>query len=156
MVIYGAALLAICLLVGLFLGDVLGVLIGVEANVGGVGIAMLILIFASERLDRRKPFLPATRQGILFWSGIYIPIVVAMAARQNVVAALDGGLAAFLAGTLAVVACLFLVPVISRIGADPPGGGSVSSAPGPAAGTGRGPGTDADGRDRSVPESREP
>ena len=129
MVIYGAALLAICLLVGLFLGDVLGVLIGVEANVGGVGIAMLILIFASERLDRRKPFLPATRQGILFWSGIYIPIVVAMAARQNVVAALDGGLAAFLAGTLAVVACLFLVPVISRIGGGPSTGGASTARP---------------------------
>ncbi len=130
MVIYGAALLAICLLAGLFLGDVLGVLIGVEANVGGVGIAMLLLIFASERLNRRKPFLPATRQGILFWSGIYIPIVVAMAARQNVVAALDGGLAAFLAGTMAVVACLFLVPVISRIGAEPPKGENPVTPPG--------------------------
>ena len=129
MVIYGVALLAICLLAGLFLGDVLGVLIGVEANVGGVGIAMLILILASERLNRRRPFLPATRQGILFWSGIYIPIVVAMAARQNVVAALDGGLAAFLAGALAVVACLFLVPVISRIGGGPSPGGPSPARP---------------------------
>jgi len=129
MVIYGVALLAVCLLAGLLLGDVLGVLIGVEANVGGVGIAMLLLIFLANRLDRRRPFLPATREGVLFWSGIYIPIVVAMAARQNVVAALDGGLAAFLAGALAVVACLLLVPVISRIGADPPHEGRPDPAP---------------------------
>jgi malonate transporter MadL subunit len=116
MVIYGVALLAICMLTGLFAGELLGQLIGVEANVGGVGIAMLLLILAGDWLNRRKPFLPSTKQGVLFWSGIYIPIVVAMAARQNVVAALDGGLAAFLAGGLAVLACLALVPAISRIG----------------------------------------
>ena len=128
MVIYGVALLAICLLTGLYAGELLGVLIGVEANVGGVGIAMLLLILAADRLNRRKPFLPTTRQGILFWSGIYIPIVVAMAARQNVVAALEGGAAAFFAGALAVVAGLALVPVISRMGA-PPDPGSASTGP---------------------------
>lgn len=133
MVIYGVALLAICLLTGLFTGEMLGVLIGVDANVGGVGIAMLLLILAADRLNRRRPFLPTTRQGILFWSGIYIPIVVAMAARQNVVAALEGGAAAFLAGALAVAAGLALVPVISRVGTPPkpdpssPGGSSAGT-----------------------------
>lgn len=131
MVIYGVALLAVCLLAGLFVGDALGVLIGVEANVGGVGIAMLLLILLGNRLERRRPFLPATREGILFWSGIYIPIVVAMAARQNVVAALDGGLAAFLAGALAVGAGLFLVPVLSRVGARPPDDGPTTGPPSP-------------------------
>ncbi|MEJ2540035.1 MAG: malonate transporter subunit MadL [Gemmatimonadota bacterium] len=119
MVIYGVALLAGCLLSGLFFGDLLGQLLGVQANVGGVGIAMLLLILAADRLNRRRAFLPATTQGILFWSGIYIPIVVAMAARQNVVAALAGGPAAILAGTLAVAVGLALVPAISRIGAPP-------------------------------------
>jgi malonate transporter MadL subunit len=57
-----------------------------------------------------------TREGVVFWSAIYIPVIVAMAARQNVVTALDGGLMAFLAGTLAVVVCFLLVPLISRIG----------------------------------------
>jgi malonate transporter MadL subunit len=127
MVIYGVALLAICLLSGLFTGDLLGRLIGVDANVGGVGIAMLLLIFAVDRLNRRRPLLAATRQGVAFWSGIYIPIVVAMAARQNVVAALDGGVAAFLAGALAVVGGLALVPMISRIGM-PPGAGPEAAA----------------------------
>ena len=39
MIIYGTALLAACHLIGLFLGDLLGALIGVKSNVGGVGIA---------------------------------------------------------------------------------------------------------------------
>jgi malonate transporter MadL subunit len=38
LVIYGVALLSGCLLAGAFLGDLLGEVIGVEANVGGVGI----------------------------------------------------------------------------------------------------------------------
>ena len=46
MVIYGVGLLAACMLAGVILGDLLGQLIGVQANVGGVGIAMLLLIWA--------------------------------------------------------------------------------------------------------------
>jgi len=116
LVIYGVALLAGCFLSGVFLGDLLGVLLGVQANVGGVGIAMLFLILLSDRLIKRGRLKPVTRQGVVFWSAIYIPVIVAMAARQNVVTALDGGLMAFLAGALAVVASFLLVPVISRIG----------------------------------------
>ncbi len=40
MVIYGIALLGICTLVGLFLGEMLGLIFGINANVGGIGIAM--------------------------------------------------------------------------------------------------------------------
>lgn len=116
MVIYGVGLLAACYLGGIFLGDVLGDVIGVQANVGGVGIAMLFLIFASDALIKRGRLKPSTREGVVFWSAIYIPVIVAMAAKQNVVAALDGGPMAFLAGALAVVGCFVLVPVISRIG----------------------------------------
>jgi malonate transporter MadL subunit len=47
---------------------------------------------------------------------MYIPIVVAMAARQNVVAAVDGGLLALVAGVAAVLVSFALVPVLSRIG----------------------------------------
>ena len=116
MVIYGVGLLAACYLAGVFLGDLLGALIGVQANVGGVGIAMLFLILASDALIKRGRLKALTREGVVFWSAIYIPVIVAMAAKQNVVAALKGGPAAFTAGALAVVACLALVPVISRIG----------------------------------------
>jgi len=126
-VIYGVALLAGCLLAGIFVGELLGQLIGVQANVGGVGIAMLLLILVGDWLKRRGRLKPVTGQGVIFWSSIYIPVVVAMAARQNVVAALEGGLAAFAAGALAVVVSLMLVPILSRVGA------SDAPVPGPGA-----------------------
>ncbi|MFI7939002.1 malonate transporter subunit MadL, partial [Acinetobacter baumannii] len=44
MIIYGVGLLALCTLVGVIAGDLLGVLLGVKSNVGGVGIAMILLI----------------------------------------------------------------------------------------------------------------
>ena len=116
MVIYGTGLLAGCLLVGLLLGRLLGWLVGLEANVGGVGIAMLLLIVATEKLRLRGDWHAPTEQGVVFWSSIYIPIVVAMAASQNVVAAVGGGVVAVLAGLLSVLACFALVPVVSRLG----------------------------------------
>lgn len=115
MVIYGVALLAFCTIVGLYIGDLLGILIGVEANVGGVGFAMLMVIFGSNWLMRRGGIAQPTVQGIAFWNAIYIPIVVAMAAQQNVAAALSGGLAAISAGLLAVLACAALIPTIDRL-----------------------------------------
>ncbi|GIT20730.1 MAG: hypothetical protein CM1200mP40_04120 [Gammaproteobacteria bacterium] len=50
---------------------------------------------------------------------MYIPIVVAMAARQNVAAAVDGGMLALLAGIAAVVVSFALVPVLSKISTTP-------------------------------------
>jgi malonate transporter MadL subunit len=47
---------------------------------------------------------------------MYIPIVVAMAARQNVVAAVSGGWVAIAAGAAAVAAGLALVPLLARAG----------------------------------------
>lgn len=113
MAIYGTALLAICLVVGLVLGKLLGVVLGVEANVGGVGIAMLLLIVASGKLQSKGLLPPPTQAGVLFWSAIYIPIVVAMAASQNVRGALSGGTVALVAGVVVVVVSFALVPVIS-------------------------------------------
>lgn len=116
MAIYGTGLLALCLLIGIVAGQLLGMLADVDANIGGVGIAMLLLIVASNRLRLAGRLSDPTRGGILFWSFIYIPIVVAMAASQNVRAALSGGPAAITAGAAAVVVCFALVPIISRIG----------------------------------------
>lgn len=117
MTIYGVGILAACFLIGMLVGDLLGVLLGVEANVGGVGFAMLLLIFVTDYLRRDLRLNQTSQQGIAFWSAMYIPIVVAMAAQQNVVAALRGGPVAVMAGVLATVVCVALVPVISRIGA---------------------------------------
>ncbi|WP_046077840.1 malonate transporter subunit MadL [Halomonas sp. HG01] len=113
MVIYGVALLAGCMMLGLATGDVLGHLLGIEANLGGVGIAMLLLIFATGYLKTRGKLPEATVSGIKFWNAMYIPIVVAMAASQNVAAALSGGAVALLAGALAVVLGLAMVPVFA-------------------------------------------
>ena len=44
MVIYGVALLAGCYMAGNVIGDILGALLGVKANIGGVGFAKLFLI----------------------------------------------------------------------------------------------------------------
>ena len=103
MVIYGVALLAGCMLAGVFIGELLGDWIGVDANVGGVGIAMLLLVLATARLRATGRLRSVSAKGVTFWSAIYIPVVVAMAASQNVVAAVRGGTAAVLAGLLAVI-----------------------------------------------------
>ena len=116
MAIYGTALLSLCLLAGLSLGRLLGLAVGVDANVGGVGIAMLLLILIGMRLQKTGRLQPPSEKGILFWSSIYIPIVVAMAASQNVIAAIKGGPIGILAGLLAVMVLFTLVPVISRLG----------------------------------------
>lgn len=115
MVIYGVALLSFCMLVGVYIGDILGDLIGVEANVGGVGIAMLLLILLSNMSDERLRLRPATEDGIHFWSAMYIPIVVAMAAKQNVIAAVSSGWMAIVAGVAAVAVSFLCIPLLDRI-----------------------------------------
>ncbi len=116
MIIYGVALLSFCLVAGLYIGELLGQLLGVQANVGGVGIAMVLLVLASGSKRLRSLTTGASGEGIKFWSAMYIPIVVAMAASQNVVAAVEGGMLAVIAGVAAVIVSFALVPVLSRIG----------------------------------------
>jgi len=115
MIIYGTALLALCHLMGIFLGDLLGSLIGVKANVGGVGIAMLLLIFLRMQLEARNLLPKPTESGVIFWAAMYIPVVIAMAAQQNVVAALRGGPVAVLAAIATVIICFFTISLINRM-----------------------------------------
>jgi malonate transporter MadL subunit len=114
MIVYGVALLSFCMLTGMFLGDILGKLIGVQANVGGVGIAMLLLIFLSSLRRPSLQLAAPSQSGIHFWSAMYIPIVVAMAAKQNVIAALSSGWMAIIAGVAAVAASFALIPILAR------------------------------------------
>lgn len=116
MKIYGVALLAGCFLAGKILGNLLGQLININSDIGGVGFAMFLLMVSSVILRRKGWIAPESEKGILFWSSIYIPIVVAMAATLNVKAAISGGSVAIIAGMGVTIACLFLVPVISKIG----------------------------------------
>jgi malonate transporter MadL subunit len=115
MIIYGVALLSSCLVLGMLIGEMLGVALGVEANVGGVGIAMLFLVILSNTKRFKSLVEGSSGAGIKFWSAMYIPIVVAMAARQNVVAAAEGGMLALVAGTAAVLVSFALVPVLTRL-----------------------------------------
>ena len=116
MVIYGVAVLSFCMLVGVFVGDLLGEVMGVQANVGGVGIAMLLLLVLTNLGSREAALSPITEKGIGFWSAMYIPIVVAMAARQNVFSALSGGWMAIVAGVAAVTASFAMIPLLARLG----------------------------------------
>jgi len=116
MVIYGVALLSFCMLTGMIAGELLGSLIGVEANVGGVGIAMLLLIFLSNLAPVKFNLGVVSGTGITFWSAMYIPIVVAMAAKQNVFAAMSSGWMAIVAGVAAVAVSFALIPLLARFG----------------------------------------
>lgn len=114
MLIRGVALLSGCFIVGQLLGETLGRLIHINANVGGVGFAMLLLVFAQNWFEKRDSLHKEMESGILFWSKMYIPVIVAMSATQNVKVALSSGLIALIAGIIPVAICLFLVPVIAR------------------------------------------
>lgn len=118
MIVYGTTLLALCYLIGLFLGEALGRLIGVGTNVGGVGIAMLLLIAARIYLHRRGVMPRETEAGVGYWGAMYIPVVVAMAAQQDVVAALRGGPVALMAAVGAVLVCGGCIALLTRMGRD--------------------------------------
>jgi malonate transporter MadL subunit len=76
---------------------------------------MLLLVAATGWLRQSGRLPAATQDGIAFWSGIYIPIVVAMAASLDVRAAVSGGLLAAITGNATVAACLALVPALTRL-----------------------------------------
>lgn len=115
MTIYGVAILAGCTLIGAIVGEFLGILMGIDANVGGVGIAMLLLLAITSQRQGRFSLKPITASGITFFSAMYIPIVVAMAAKQDVYAAISGGWMALTAGGCAVLASFALIPLLTRL-----------------------------------------
>lgn len=115
MIIYGTALLAVCHLLGIIVGDLLGRALGMTTNVGGVGIAMLLLIISRTYLHKSGRLCATSESGVHYWGAIYIPVVVAMAMQQNVVAALKGGPVALIAAVASVVLCGLFVSFINRM-----------------------------------------
>ena len=112
--IYGVALLAGCMFVGSFVGNVLGLLTGLNSDIGGVGFAMILLLLVTNSPKVNK-FLPeAYVKGIGFWKEMYIPVTIAMAASQNVVSALNGGIIALVLGLGVVLLMLFLIPLFNK------------------------------------------
>ncbi|WP_309487260.1 malonate transporter subunit MadL [Bacillus sp. ISL-4] len=112
--IYGVALLSVCTLVGIFLGELLGKIIGIDANVGGIGFAIVLLLLITDNLKKKNKFHIKSQEGLKFWSAMYIPIVVAMAAQQNVVKALEGGPVAIFSALAAIILSYALVPILSK------------------------------------------
>ena len=115
MIFYGTALLAVCHLLGIIIGDCLGLAIGVKTNVGGVGIAMLLLITARLYLHKSGRLRATSESGVHYWGALYIPVVVAMAMQQNVVAALRGGPVAVIAAVGGVIVCGLIISFINRL-----------------------------------------
>jgi len=114
--IYGVAVLAFCFLIGKLVGNFLGAAIGVNGDVGGVGFGMVLLIFVNAYMRKKRWLKPLTEKGILFWSAMYIPVVVAMSATQNVKAAISEGPIAIIVGVVVTLCAFLLVPLISKIG----------------------------------------
>ena len=112
--IYGVALLTGCMLVGSFVGNLLGLLTGLNSDIGGVGFAMILLLLVTNSPKANK-LLPETYvKGIGFWKEMYIPVTIAMAASQNVVSALSGGIIALVLGLGVVLLMLFLIPLFNK------------------------------------------
>ncbi|OOG72177.1 malonate transporter subunit MadL [Algoriphagus sp. A40] len=107
--IQGLAILSASFILGMWTGELLGTLLGIKANVGGVGFAMIFLILAKEFLTRKGWWKSEFEFGIEFWNKLYIPVVIAMAASLNVKAAISSGTLAIFAGILPVLLafCVF-------------------------------------------------
>ena len=112
--IYGVALLAGCMFAGSFIGNLLGLLTGLGSDIGGVGFAMLLLLLITNS-KKASDVLPKNyEKGIEFWKEMFIPVVIAMSASQNVISALSGGVLALVAGLSTVLVAFLLIPVINR------------------------------------------
>jgi malonate transporter MadL subunit len=101
--IQGLALLSVSFILGMWTGELLGSWLGINANVGGVGFAMIFLILTKEFLTRKGWWKSELEFGIEFWNKLYIPVVIAMAASLNVKSAISSGTLAIFAGIVPVI-----------------------------------------------------
>ena len=115
MKIYGVAVLSACFIAGQLIGEALGILFHFDGNIGGVGFGMLLLIVLGDWIKKKKWWDAEAETGIHFWSGMYIPVVIAMSATQNVKAALSGGWVALVVGVFATLLCFLLIPLLSKL-----------------------------------------
>lgn len=141
MVIYGVMVLGLCMFIGTSIGLGLGKLLGISGDIGGVGFAMVLLVFVTPWLKSRGWLPKPSEDGIMFWNAMYIPVVIAMAATQNVASAMSGGAIAFIAGLASVMVCFVLIRPLSLLagsatstfGDDPAAAPASAPAPAPRA-----------------------
>lgn len=113
--IYGVALLAACMFAGSLIGNLLGHITGIGSDIGGVGFAIFLLLMITNS-KKAAAILPKNyEKGLEFWKGMFIPIVIAMSASQNVISALSGGVLAIIAGLFPVVVSFLLIPFFNRV-----------------------------------------
>lgn len=112
--IYSLVTLALCMLLGKYMGTLLGKLVGIGSDVGGVGFAILLLLFVSN--SKLFPFAKQQDfvQGMNFWKKMYIPVVVAMAASQNVYRMLTSGMVAIVGGAASVAFPFLLLYLLHK------------------------------------------
>lgn len=112
--LYGVALLSGCMLVGSFIGNLLGLLTGLNSDIGGVGFAMLLLLLVTNSKKVNEIMPKGYEKGLNFWKEMFIPVIIAMSASQNVISALDGGVLALASGLGVVFVCFLLIPVFNK------------------------------------------
>jgi malonate transporter MadL subunit len=115
MLVYGVAILAGSFIIGQLVGESIGNMLHINANVGGVGFAMLLLILINQWMHKKRWFSAEMDKGIMFWNKMYIPVIVAMSASQNVKVAITSGLVSVLAGVLSVAVCFSLIPLFTKL-----------------------------------------
>ena len=113
--IYGVATLAACMLLGTLMGTVFGDLIGAGTEIGGVGFSMLLLIFITNSKKLTFTQKPAFIQGMNFWKAMFIPVVIAMTATQNVFQMLSSSIVAIAAGAAAVGFSYLMLFVLHKL-----------------------------------------
>lgn len=113
--IYGVALLAGCMFAGSFVGNLLGMLTGLNSDIGGVGFAMILLLLATNSKTVNKIMPAGYTKGIEFWKEMFIPVIIALSASQNVASAIDGGLLAVAAGIGVVVVMMLMIPLLNKL-----------------------------------------
>lgn len=113
--INGVAIISACMFVGFLVGGIIGQLTGVGSNVGGVGFAMLMLLLITDRMKKKGKLSEEVSGGIKFWQSLYIPVVIAMTATQNVVQAAGSGSFAIICGIIVVAVGFMLVRVSSLL-----------------------------------------
>ena len=93
----------------------LGFILGSGSDIGGVGFGMLLLLWVCNSKIFSTLRTESFSKAIRFWQKMFIPIVIAMAASQNVFQALSSGEIAILAGFVPVSVSFLLLSVASRV-----------------------------------------
>ena len=72
--------------------------------------------YPEQGLKLLGKYLPAGwEKGIQFWSAMFLPVIIAMSASQNVYSALSGGVVALVAGLAVVVAAFICLVLLNTL-----------------------------------------